>query len=142
LEQGEEQFLIEWKGYSKDNNTWEGRENLMGNMGLVDDFESTYKAQNPGKVVPKVGLIYLKGAYDIESPKRTSPSTPLKTKTRKPPNVIKLPTSRRKTQRTPMVINGDLVITNPGRPSKKPRTDPAIIPAIHYPVSDPHSYPK
>jgi hypothetical protein len=36
-----------------------------------------------------------------------------------------------------MVIDGDLDITNPGRPSKKPRTDPAIISAIHYPVSNP-----
>lgn len=119
----------------------------MGNNGLVDQFESTYKAENPGKFVPKVGVIYLKGAYDVENPRRTSVPKPLIKKPRKSPTPLKHTTVKKKTQRTPVVVSETLVITRPkpstfekrrpGRASKKARIDPVVIPAIHYPVSNP-----
>jgi len=39
---GKEKFLVQWKGYIAEGNTWEGRENLGNAKELVEEFEREY----------------------------------------------------------------------------------------------------
>jgi len=40
--QGKEKFLVRWKGYTAEGNTWESRENLENAKELVEEFEREY----------------------------------------------------------------------------------------------------
>ena len=39
---GKEKFLVRWKGYTVEGDTWEGRENLGNTKELVEEFEREY----------------------------------------------------------------------------------------------------
>ena len=39
---GKEKFLVRWKGYTVEENTWENRENLENAKELVEEFEREY----------------------------------------------------------------------------------------------------
>ena len=39
---GKEKFLVRWKGYMAEEDTWESRENLENAKGLVEEFEREY----------------------------------------------------------------------------------------------------
>ena len=43
---GKEKFLVRWKGYTVEGDTWEGRENLENAKELVEEFEKEYKEEN------------------------------------------------------------------------------------------------
>ena len=47
--QGKEKFLVQWKGYMAEGDTWESRENLGNAKELVEEFERKY-----GKEVEKL----------------------------------------------------------------------------------------
>jgi len=40
--QGTKKFLVRWKGYTVEENTWENRENLGNTKELVEEFEREY----------------------------------------------------------------------------------------------------
>jgi len=40
-----EKFLVRWKGYTAEENTWENRENLGNAKELVEEFERKYKEE-------------------------------------------------------------------------------------------------
>jgi len=42
---GKEKFLVYWKGYTVEEDTWEGRENLRNTEELVKEFEKEYKEE-------------------------------------------------------------------------------------------------
>jgi len=42
---GKEKFLVHWKGYTVEEDTWEGRENLRNTEELVKEFEKEYKEE-------------------------------------------------------------------------------------------------
>jgi len=39
---GKEKFLVRWKGYMAEEDTWENRENLENAKELVEEFERKY----------------------------------------------------------------------------------------------------
>jgi len=39
---GKKKFLVRWKGYMAEENTWENKENLKNTKELVDEFEREY----------------------------------------------------------------------------------------------------
>jgi len=39
---GKEKFLVKWKGYTAEEDTWENRENLENAKKLVEEFEREY----------------------------------------------------------------------------------------------------
>ena len=39
---GKEKFLVRWKGYTAEEDTWESRENLENAKGLVEEFKREY----------------------------------------------------------------------------------------------------
>jgi len=39
---GKEKFLVQWKGYTAEGDTWESRENLKNTRELVEEFERKY----------------------------------------------------------------------------------------------------
>ena len=39
---GKEKFLVQWKGYTAEGDTWESRENLKNAKKLVEEFEREY----------------------------------------------------------------------------------------------------
>jgi len=43
---GKEKFLVRWKGYMAEEDTWESRENLENTKGLVEEFEREYREEN------------------------------------------------------------------------------------------------
>jgi len=43
---GKEKFLVRWKGYMAEEDTWESRENLENAKELVEEFEREYKEEN------------------------------------------------------------------------------------------------
>jgi len=42
---GKEKFLVRWKGYMVEENTWENRENLGNAKELVEEFERKYEEE-------------------------------------------------------------------------------------------------
>jgi len=42
---GKKQFLVRWKGYMAEEDTWENRENLENAKELVEEFERKYKEE-------------------------------------------------------------------------------------------------
>ena len=43
---GKEKFLVRWKGYMAEEDTWESRENLENAKKLVEEFEKVYKEED------------------------------------------------------------------------------------------------
>jgi len=43
--QGKEKFLVQWKGYTAEGDTWESRENLENAKELVEEFEREYREE-------------------------------------------------------------------------------------------------
>jgi len=43
--QGKEKFLVWWKGYTAEEDTWENRENLGNAKELVEEFEREYREE-------------------------------------------------------------------------------------------------
>ena len=43
--QGKEKFLVRWKGYTAEEDTWENRENLENAKELVEEFEREYREE-------------------------------------------------------------------------------------------------
>ena len=43
--QGKEKFLVRWKGYTVEEDTWESRENLGNVKELVEEFEREYREE-------------------------------------------------------------------------------------------------
>jgi len=43
--QGKEKFLVRWKGYTVEEDTWESRENLGNVKELVEEFEKEYREE-------------------------------------------------------------------------------------------------
>ena len=55
--QGKEEYLIKWKGYSKDDNTWEPKKNLAHSQELLRGFEESLKKKpipKPQSIEPEV----------------------------------------------------------------------------------------
>jgi len=42
---GKEKFLVRWKGYTMEEDTWENRENLENTKELVEEFEREYREE-------------------------------------------------------------------------------------------------
>jgi len=42
---GKEKFLVRWKGYTVEENTWENRENLENAKELVEEFKREYREE-------------------------------------------------------------------------------------------------
>ena len=42
---GKEKFLVRWKGYIVEEDTWENRENLENAKELVEEFEREYREE-------------------------------------------------------------------------------------------------
>jgi len=42
---GKEKFLVRWKGYTVEEDTWESRENLENAKELVEEFERIYREE-------------------------------------------------------------------------------------------------
>jgi len=42
---GKEKFLVRWKGYTVEEDTWENRENLENAKGLVEEFKREYREE-------------------------------------------------------------------------------------------------
>ena len=42
---GKEKFLVRWKGYMAEEDTWKNRENLENAKELVEEFEKEYKEE-------------------------------------------------------------------------------------------------
>ena len=42
---GKEKFLVRWKGYMAEEDTWENRENLKNAKELVEEFEKIYREE-------------------------------------------------------------------------------------------------
>jgi len=42
---GKEKFLVRWKGYTAEEDTWENRENLGNVKELVEEFEREYRKE-------------------------------------------------------------------------------------------------
>jgi len=42
---GKEKFLVRWKGYTAEEDTWENRENLENTKELVEEFEREYREE-------------------------------------------------------------------------------------------------
>jgi len=42
---GKEKFLVQWKGYTAEEDTWENRENLGNAKELVEEFEREYREE-------------------------------------------------------------------------------------------------
>jgi len=42
---GKEKFLVRWKGYMAEEDTWESRENLENTKELVEEFEREYREE-------------------------------------------------------------------------------------------------
>jgi len=40
--QGRDKYLVQWKGCTAEEDTWESRENLKNAMELVEEFKRTY----------------------------------------------------------------------------------------------------
>jgi len=40
---GKDKFLVRWKGFTAESNTWEGRENLKNAKGVIKEFEKEYR---------------------------------------------------------------------------------------------------
>jgi len=43
--QGKEKFLVRWKGYTAEEDTWKNRENLGNTKELVEEFEREYREE-------------------------------------------------------------------------------------------------
>jgi len=41
--QGKDKYLVRWKGFTAEEDTWESRENLENAMELVEEFEREYR---------------------------------------------------------------------------------------------------
>ena len=42
---GKEKFLVRWKGYTAEEDTWENKENLENAKELVEEFEKKYREE-------------------------------------------------------------------------------------------------
>ena len=42
---GKEKFLVRWKGYTAEEDTWESRENLENAKELVEEFKKEYREE-------------------------------------------------------------------------------------------------
>ena len=42
---GKEKFLVRWKGYMAEEDTWENRENLENTKELVEEFKRKYEKE-------------------------------------------------------------------------------------------------
>ena len=42
---GKDKFLVWWKGYTAEEDTWENRENLGNTKKLVEEFEREYREE-------------------------------------------------------------------------------------------------
>jgi len=42
---GKKKFLVRWKGYMVEEDTWENRENLENAKGLVEEFKREYREE-------------------------------------------------------------------------------------------------
>jgi len=42
---GKKKFLVRWKGYMMEEDTWENRENLENAKELVEEFERIYREE-------------------------------------------------------------------------------------------------
>jgi len=42
---GKEKFLVRWKGYTTEEDTWENRKNLENAKKLVEEFEREYREE-------------------------------------------------------------------------------------------------
>jgi len=43
--QGKEKFLVQWKEYTAEEDTWESRKNLENAKELVEEFEREYREE-------------------------------------------------------------------------------------------------
>jgi len=52
---GKEKFLVQWKGYTAEGDTWESRENLKNMKELVKEFKKEYEEECHES--PKKGIV-------------------------------------------------------------------------------------
>jgi len=65
---GKEKFLVQWKGYIVEENTWKRRENLKNSKELVEEFEREYGKE--AKKIRKQEEEDNKKVFSKELPKR------------------------------------------------------------------------
>jgi len=47
--QGKDKYLVQWKGYTAEEDTWESKENLKNASELVEEFEKEYGKEKEEK---------------------------------------------------------------------------------------------
>ena len=47
---GWDKYLVQWKGYTVEEDTWESKENLKNAMELVEEFEREYQREEEKEV--------------------------------------------------------------------------------------------
>jgi len=40
---GKDKYLVQWKGFTVESDTWEGRENLENAKEVIEEFEKEYR---------------------------------------------------------------------------------------------------
>ncbi|CAF2054563.1 unnamed protein product [Rotaria magnacalcarata] len=126
LQKGRTLYLIQWKGYSAEDNTWEPEENVKNCRDLVKAFESEQEKKDKSKIATeseKEGQINIRSTRSSQSP-RTKSSNNNQRSTRS--SIRSLPARKRSTSNDDIIIDDESININghnekKSRPSKRSR---------------------
>lgn len=71
-------YLIKWKGYSEEDNTWEPKQNLNHAADLLKEYEANKKKPAPKKTAPKKAVPKKAAAKKAAAPKKKAAASPKK----------------------------------------------------------------
>ncbi|CAF5193150.1 unnamed protein product, partial [Rotaria magnacalcarata] len=126
LQKGRTLYLIQWKGYSAEDNTWEPEENVKNCRDLVKAFESEQEKKDKSKIATeseKEGQTNIRSTRSSQSP-RTKSSNNNQRSTRS--SIRSLPARKRSTSNDDIIIDDESININghnekKSRPSKRSR---------------------